>query len=91
MKGEIKTIYLTAYSDELFEPAFEDFEDANKFVSELNRQYRETKGGWGSWEVRAIELYPSSTYDFCLEEGCNNSSDGYFFCASCLEKRQGSS
>lgn len=87
---DIRTIYLTAYADELFDPAFESLDDAEKFVAELNKQDR--KNNWrGNWSVKPIDLIPSGEYNFCLEEGCDNDADGYFFCAECLQKRQGSS
>ncbi len=81
--------------DERFEPAFESLDDAEKFVTELNKQARESSKNklhcHALWEVKAIELVPSGQYNFCLSEGCGRDCDGYFFCGPCLEERQGSS
>lgn len=91
----IKTIYLTAYMDEIFEPAFESREDAEKFVEELNRQAEKSTNGsrhcFSWWKVIKSELVPAGTYNFCLSEGCGRDCGGYFFCGPCLEERQGSS
>lgn len=79
MQNEYKTIYILEYMGELFSPAFENKEDAERYIrEECNYNYR----------AKPITLY-TTTDSLCLD--CNAPSDGYFFCASCFEKRQGSS